>query len=178
MVDLQAGIVATETAPYPTSEVVERSGRLAEGFRARRRWSCWSGSASRPTARTPPPGRTEAAPPGGPRPEGWDVIVDELAGHPEDVVVTKRNWGAFHGTGLDTQLRRRGITQVFLTGVATGMGVESTARQAHEHGYHVVTVTDAMTDRDASVHRNSVTKIFPRLGETTTTAEVLAALRA
>ena len=87
--------------------------------------------------------------------------------------MTKRNWGAFHGTDLDVQLRRRGVTQVVLTGIATSAGVESTARAAHEHGYHVAVVIDAVADRDEETHRHSIERIFPRLGETGTTAEVL-----
>ena len=74
------------------------------------------------------------------------MLADELTGHPDDIVVTKRNWGAFHGTDLDVQLRRRGVTQIVLGGIATSMGVESTARAAHEHGYHVTLATDAMAD--------------------------------
>lgn len=118
------------------------------------------------------PGRNETQGRTGARPEGWDVIVDELSGHPEDITVTKRNWGAFFGTDLDLQLRRRGITQVVMTGVATSIGVESSARAAHEHGYHVTLATDAMTDLDVEAHRNSVERIFPRLGETGTTQEI------
>jgi nicotinamidase-related amidase len=114
--------------------------------------------------------------PGGPPAEGWDVLVDELAGHADDIVVTKRNWGAFHGTDLDLQLRRRGVTQIVLAGIATSIGVESTARAAHEHGYHVALATDAMADRDADAHHNSVHRIFPRLGETGTTDEILELL--
>ncbi|HEX9353187.1 MAG TPA: isochorismatase family protein [Streptosporangiaceae bacterium] len=72
--------------------------------------------------------------------------------------------------------RGRGVTQIVLTGVSTSGGVESTARAAHEHGYHVVLATDAMTDRDASAHDNSVQRIFPRLGETATTDDILAML--
>src|SRR5204863_3770796 len=109
--------------------------------------------------------------PGGAFPEGWDVVVAELAGHPGDITVTKRNWGAFHGTDLDVQLRRRGITQIVLTGVATSIGVESTARAAYEHGYNVTLATDAMTDLAAESHEHSLTRIFPRLGESGTTAE-------
>ncbi|MFC0505600.1 isochorismatase family protein [Micromonospora costi] len=122
------------------------------------------------------PGRTDRGPAGGSRPEGWDVLVDELTGHPGDVVVTKRNWGAFYGTDLDLQLRRRGVTQIVLGGIATSIGVESTARAAYEHGYHVTLATDAMTDLDADGHRASVERIFPRLGETGTTAEVVELL--
>ena len=110
------------------------------------------------------------------RPEGWDVLADELTGHEDDIVVTKRNWGAFHGTDLDVQLRRRGVTQIVLGGIATSMGVESTARAAHEHGYHVTLATDAMADRSADMHQHSVENVFPRLGETGTTDEILALL--
>lgn len=84
--------------------------------------------------------------------------------------------GAFHGTDLDRQLRRLGVTQVVLAGIATSIGVESTARAAYAHGYHVTVATDAVTDRDPDTHRVSVEKIFPRLGETDTTAAILALL--
>ena len=90
--------------------------------------------------------------------------------------MTKRNWGAFYGTDLDLQLRRRGITQVVLAGIATSIGVESTARAAHEHGYQVTLATDAMTDLDPEAHRNSIERIFPRLGERGTTDEVITLL--
>ncbi|MEU4293730.1 isochorismatase family protein [Kribbella sp. NPDC026596] len=103
-------------------------------------------------------------------------MVDRLAGHPEDIIVTKRNWGAFHGTDLDVHLRRRGVTQVVLTGVATSIGVESTARASYEHGYHVTLAIDAMTDLAAESHQHALTRIFPRLGETGTTAEILTLL--
>jgi len=62
--------------------------------------------------------------------------------------------------------------------VATSIGVESTARSAYDLGYNIVLVLDAMTDRSAEAHQFSVEKIFPRLGETTTTEEVLKQLAA
>ena len=92
---------------------------------------------------------------------------------PADHIVTKQRWGAFHGTDLNDFLRQHGVTQVVLTGVATSIGVESTARSAYDLGYHVTLVVDAMTDRDAAAHQHSVEKIFPRLGETATTNDVL-----
>ncbi len=76
----------------------------------------------------------------------------------------------------DRELRRRGVTQLVLGGIATSIGVESTARAAYEHGYHVILATDAMTDLDADAHRNSLQRIFPRLGETGTTEEALTLL--
>ena len=90
--------------------------------------------------------------------------------------MTKHRWGAFTETGLEARLRDRGITQVVIAGVATSIGVESTARQAHELGFNVTLALDAMTDRDPDAHDNSVTRIFPRLGETGTTAQLLALL--
>ncbi|MFE5394075.1 hydrolase [Streptomyces sp. NPDC056568] len=176
VIDLQAGIVAAPTAPYGSAEVVARSARLAEAFRARDLPVVLVRVSFAADGADAVPGRTEAGGAGGPRPEGWDVVVDELAGHPGDLTVTKRNWGAFHGTGLDVRLRRRGVTQIVLTGIATSIGVESTARAAHEHGYHVTLATDAMSDMDAAAHHNSVERIFPRLGETGTTDEILELL--
>ncbi|WP_458249056.1 hydrolase [Streptomyces sp. MAI_2237] len=176
VIDLQSGIVGAPTQPYTGAEVVTRSARLADAFRAhglpvvlvRVSFAADGGDAV--------PGRTETPRPGGALPEGWDRIVGELSGHDGDITVTKHNWGAFHGTDLDVQLRRRGVTQIVLTGIATSIGVESTARAAYEHGYHVTLATDAMSDRSAEAHANSVERIFPRLGETGTTAEILELL--
>ncbi|MFE7173157.1 hydrolase [Streptomyces sp. NPDC057616] len=176
VIDLQRGIVAAPAQPYTTTEVVTRSAELADAFRARDLPVVLVRVSFAEDGADAVPGRSEASRPGGTRPDGWDVIVGELAGHPGDITVTKRNWGAFHGTDLDVQLRRRGVTQIVLTGVATSIGVESTARAAHEHGYHVTLATDAMTDLDPDAHRNSVERIFPRLGERGTTAEILELL--
>ncbi len=126
------------------------------------------------------PGRTDANATGAnpPAPPAELLqLVDELDAQPNDHRITKQRWGAFTGTSLDEHLRQHGITQVFLAGVATSIGVESTARFAHELGYHVVLVTDAMTDTSPDAHDNSIQRIFPRLGETVTTAEVIEALR-
>jgi len=102
--------------------------------------------------------------------------MDELAATPDDIRVTKRRVSAFHDTGLDTHLRDLGVTQIVLAGVATGSGVESTARSGRDYGYHVVVATDAVTDPDEVIHRHSVERIFPKIGETGTAAEIIALL--
>jgi nicotinamidase-related amidase len=102
--------------------------------------------------------------------------VPELNAQPSDHRVTKRTWGAFTNTDLEAYLREQGVTQVVLVGVATSIGVESTARYANELGFNVTLVVDAMTDLNADAHTNSITRIFPRLGETGTTQEVLELL--
>lgn len=169
VIDLQKGITALPTA-HPSAEVVERSARLAAAFRKRGLPVVLVnvvGSA---------PGRNEQSAGSGELPADWAELVPGLDQQDDDITVSKRQWGAFYGTDLDLQLRRRGITQIVFTGIATSIGVESSARSAHELGYHVTVATDAVTDMDAEAHRNSVEKIFPRLGETDTTEAIIALL--
>ncbi|WP_371477447.1 hydrolase [Kitasatospora sp. NBC_00315] len=176
LIDLQAGITAAPTTPLSGPEVVARAVELAAAFRDHDAPVVLVRVTAAADGADAVPGRNEQPRPTGGRPQGWDVIVDELAGHPSDIQVTKRNWGAFHGTDLDLQLRRRGVTQIVLAGIATSIGVESTARAAHEHGYHVTLATDAMSDLNADAHRNSIERIFPRLGESGSTAEIIELL--
>ncbi|MET7857326.1 isochorismatase family protein [Streptomyces sp. NPDC005318] len=169
VVDLQKGIVDLPTA-HPSADVVAKSATLADAFRAKGLPVVLvrvTGGA---------PGRTEGAQRSGQPAADWADIVPELGPRDGDIVVTKQQWGAFYGTDLDLQLRRRGVTQVVVTGIATSIGVESTARSAHEHGYHVTVVTDAVTDMDGGAHTNSIEKIFPRLGETDTTEAIVKLL--
>ena len=106
----------------------------------------------------------------------WAEIVPEMGPKEGDFVVTKRQWGAFYGTELDLELRRRGITTIILCGILTNIGVESTARFAYEYGYHQIFAEDAMAAVSAEEHAFSVTKIFPRIGLVRKTEEILAAL--
>ncbi|GIF64797.1 hydrolase [Asanoa ishikariensis] len=172
VIDLQQGIVALPTAPYEAGEVLVRSATLADAFRAHGLPVVRVRVSYAPDLADAAPGRTESGRPG-PLPPDWDRLVDEWPG---DLVITKRNWSALYGTDLDLQLRRRGITQIVLTGIATSIGVESTARAAYERGYHVTLAVDAMSDTDEAAHRHSVERIFPRLGETGTTAEIIELL--
>jgi nicotinamidase-related amidase len=105
------------------------------------------------------------------------VLVSSLDVQPGDTRVLKRNWGAFYGTDLDLQLRRRGIDTLVLSGIATNLGVESTARDAYERGYHQVFVEDAMSGLGAGAHEAAVGTTFPRIGQVRTSHDVLAALR-
>lgn len=84
--------------------------------------------------------------------------------------------GRVHGHELESWLKSEGVTQVVLAGVATSIGVESTAREAYALGFNVTLAIDAMTDMSADAHANSVSRIFPRLGETGTTQEIIALL--
>ena len=104
-------------------------------------------------------------------PPNFSRLIDGLA-RPTDILVTKHQWGAFYGTDLDVQMRRRGIKTIVLGGIATNMGVESTARQAHEHGYDVVIAEDACTSLTAEMHAFSFNMIFPLLSRVVQAADL------
>jgi hypothetical protein len=70
---------------------------------------------------------TDAPMMGTPEP-GWDKLSPDLGTSDKDILITKRQWGAFYGTALDLHLRRRGITTIAIGGIATNFGVESSAR--------------------------------------------------
>ena len=166
VVDLQKGIVAMPTA-HPIAEIVQRASVVADTFRRR----------GLPVVLVNvtgvPPGRTEQSRFRGELPSGFADFVPELRPQPGDHTVSKRTAGAFTRTDLEASLKSRGVTQVVIAGVATSMGVESTARQAHELGFNVTLAVDVMTDIDADLHAHSIAKVFPRVGETGTAAEIL-----
>lgn len=169
VIDLQNGIVAYPTV-HPASEVVQRAAALADAFRRHDLPVVLvnvTGGA---------PGRTDQGRSLGDLLAGWADFVPELNRQPQDHIVTKRTWGAFTGSDLDAHLKKLGVTQVVIAGISTSIGVESTARQAYEHGFHVTLAVDAMTDTNADAHINSTTRIFPRLGESGSTQEIIALL--
>lgn len=170
IVDLQKGIVGLP-AVHPVEPVVARNRALADAFRAHGLPVVLVNVAGGAPGRTEQPRRTLDG-----VPADFAELVPELGRQPGDIVVTKRTWGAFTGTDLEARLRALGVTQVVVTGVATAIGVESTARQAHELGFNVALAIDAMTDLRADTHDNSVRNIFPRLGETGTADEIIALL--
>jgi nicotinamidase-related amidase len=169
VIDLQKGIVGLPTV-HPTSEVVRHARELADAFRGHGLPVVLvnvDGGA---------PGRAEQTRSTRDFPAGWTDLVTELNQQPTDHTVTKRTWGAFTNTGLEKHLKDLGVTQVVIAGVSTSIGVESTARHAQEYGFHVTLAVDAMTDMNADAHHHSITRIFPRLGETGTTQEIIELL--
>ena len=176
VIDLQKGVVGRQTAPHASDMVVKNTAALAEAFRTigmpvflvRVAFSLDSKDALRPIVDVPWPAQTP--------PPDWMDIVPELGPKPGDFVITKHQWGAFHGTELDLQLRRRGITTIVLCGIATNIGVESTARFAFEYGFNQIFVEDAMSAMSAEEHSLTVAKIFPRIGLMRKADEILADL--
>jgi nicotinamidase-related amidase len=172
VIDLQKGIVGMPLA-HPVAGVVDRSAALLKSFRAQALPVILVNVAGAPTGRTDNSGtggRAFAA--------DWTDLIPELDQQPSDLTVTKRARSAFTGTGLAERLKDLGVTQVVITGISTSGGVESTARDAHEQGFHATLPIDAMTDSELSRHEHSVAKIFPRIAETGTSQDVLDLLAA
>ena len=172
LVDLQQSVVALPLAPRPAAEVVANAVRLLERFHSlgatvvlvRVAFLDGQDRLNLPVD-TPPPARV-----------GPSELVPEVGPQPDDIVITKRQWGAFYGTELDLQLRRRGVRTIVIGGIATNFGVESTARDAYERGYAQVFAEDAMTSVNAEAHRVAVSVVFPRIGRVRSTDEILQAL--
>ena len=177
LIDLQKGIVGLPLAPYSAEAVISKGVDLARRFRAAKApvvlvnvaFSPDHGDALKAPVDQPPPT------PSGGFLEGWTELVDGLA-EPSDLRVTKHQWGAFYGTDLDLQLRRRGVTNIVLCGIATSIGVESTARNAFERAYNLTFAADAMTDVSLEAHERALSIIFPRIGEVGSTDEIVAKL--
>lgn len=178
VIDLQRGILARETSPHTNTDVLARSVKLVT--------ACRKASVqvvlvnvgfsldgrdrlSQPADSPTPPGKV---------PPGYSELDPSLGSAENDLLITKRQWGAFYGTALDQQLRRRGIKTIILCGIATNFGVESTARDAWERNYDLVFAEDAMAGMAAGAHDFAIKTIFPRLGRIRRTGDILAALPA
>jgi nicotinamidase-related amidase len=170
VVDLQKGIVALPSI-HPMGGIVARARTLLDAFRKHGLPAVLVNVAGAAPGRTEQPPRLM-----GELPEGWTDLIPELDRQASDIVVTKRTWGAFASTDLEARLKALCVTQVVVCGVATGGGVESTARQAYEQGFNVTLAIDGMTDVRPKVHEYSITNVFPRLGETGTTNDVIELL--
>ena len=169
VIDLQKGISSFPTV-IPASDVAKRASVLMRAFRQHHLPIVLVNVEGRA------PGRTEQIRTGGNFSPDFADFLPELNQQPHDYVVTKKTWGAFTNTDLDAYLKSLGITQVVILGIATSVGVESTARQAYELGYNVTLAVDAMTDMSEETHQYAITKIFPKLGETGTTQEIIELL--
>jgi nicotinamidase-related amidase len=176
LIDLQQGIVAMPAEPHTTGEVIANAVRLAGAFRFAGApvvlvhvvASPGGGDSLRPEVDEPRQVRQT--------PPGFAAIVPELSTGDRDIVIAKRQWGAFYGTDLDLQLRRRGVRTIVIGGISTNYGVESTARDAFERNYGLVFVEDAMSARSAEDHAFAMARVFPRIGRVASTSDVLTAL--
>lgn len=176
VIDMMKGMSTMQTQPYDVSAVLRNNVKLANTFRGYGmqvflvRADFGANLWFQPTADL-----TMGSP--GEMPNDWTDIAPELGPKPSDVVIAKRQWGAFYGTDLDMRLRRLGLDTIVLSGIATTYGVESTARFAYEYGYQQIFVEDAMTDFSKEAHANAVEFVLKRLGRVRKTEQLVLALQ-
>ena len=175
VIDLQKGVTALPSRPHTAQEVISNASELVNAFRKNNMPvflvhvemtnETMLHAISDQTFTRPQPASSD-----------WAEFVSELTPTPSDVVITKRQWGAFYGTELDLQLRRRKIDTIVLCGISTDFGVESTARFAYEYGYQQIFAEDAMASRSDEQHNAAVNFIFKRIGRVRKTGEILEAI--
>lgn len=175
VIDLQEGILPFAGGPYTADAVVAQAARLANKCRqqgslvvmVRAGWMQYAEALKQPV---------DAQAPAHPLPDNWWVFPQALGKQDSDLTVIKHQWGAFYGTDLELQLRRRGIDTIILCGISTNIGVESTARNAWEMGFNLVIAEDACSAASTDQHQGSMTHIFPRIARVRRTEEILNAL--
>lgn len=178
IIDLQLGIIARQTAPYDSATVVARAAALGRRFAeaggtiALVKVAFINDDMPNQDVDEPMPMKPGNLPP------QWTEFAPEIAALPAQITVAKRQWGAFYGTELDLQFRRRGITTLVLAGIATNFGVELTAREAWQHNYSVVIAEDACATHSDEMHRFAIEKILPRIARIRLTEAILSALPA
>ncbi|BAE74531.1 Isochorismatase family protein YecD [Sodalis glossinidius str. 'morsitans'] len=115
LIDLQKGILPFAGGPHSAADVVKRAAELAQGFRdanapvflVRVGWSADFADALKQPVDSAS---------GGTLPANWWDIPADLRAQDSDIRIIKRQWGAFYGTELEMQLRRRGIETIVLGG--------------------------------------------------------------
>ena len=177
LIDLQKRIMTMPTAPHSPAEVVKTAATLTERCRKLGIPVVLVNVDFRADGldRLSLPVDSPMVAPAVPQPDGA-ALAPELKASAADILVTKHQWGAFYGTSLDLELRRRGVDTILLGGIATNFGVESTARDAWERNYRVVFVEDAMAAMAVEAHTFALSFVFPRIGRVRSSAQVLAAL--
>jgi nicotinamidase-related amidase len=173
LIDLQKGILNMKGAPYDSSTVLSNAVRLIERFHEQQALVVLVHVGYSEDGHDAINVPTDASRTARDLPDDWMEFPPELTPQKQDLVITKRQWGAFYGTALDMQLRRRGIDTLVMGGIATNIGVESTARDAYERNYAQVFAEDAMTSMSTEAHGFSVEHILKRIGRVRSTEEVI-----
>ena len=176
LIDLQNSIVSSTSLAHPVDDVLNNVNELTGVFRKKNlpvvivnvnpKGAAWTKT------------RKEAKPISFPDNDDWNKITTKIHARPNDIYITKHTWNAFFETSLHDELQKRNITGIVIAGISTSIGVEGTARAASELGYNISFAIDAMTDMQPLAHERSIQFIFPRMGETGSTKEIIQKLEA
>ena len=92
-----------------------------------------------------------------------DELLDEIDDS-HDMIMTKRHYSAFDSTSLLTQLRASLVTDVYLAGCMTNVGIYSTAADAVQHGLSVTVVEDCLGYRSEEKHEEAMRQMADIMG--------------
>jgi len=173
LIDFQNMVVITPVA-HSIDDVLNNVNKLIAAFREKRLPIVVVNV--KPTDAAWMRSRKDVKMPAIPDDENLYKITSKLDIDSSDIFITKHTWNAFFETALQEQLQKNAVTGIVLAGISTSIGVEGTARAASELGYNVSFALDAMTDRSQEAHERSIQFIFPRMGETGTTEDIIATL--
>ncbi len=176
IIDLQKGIAGRDTKPYAANEVIANSSKLLAAFRKNGMKTFLVHVAAAPDTMLKALSDESWSRPAN-TPADWADFVPEIAPTGSDVVIDKKQWGAFYGTDLELRMRRSGVDTIVLCGIATDYGVESTARFAYEYGFQQIFAEDAMASMSEEQHNAAVKYVFKRMGRVRKTQEILDALQ-
>ncbi len=85
--------------------------------------------------------------------EMFDLAIQPNEG---EIVINKNTASIFIGTNFELMARNAGIETLIIAGIATEIGVESTAREASNRGFYVVVGSDASSSSDKEAHERSL----------------------
>jgi nicotinamidase-related amidase len=176
-IDLQNFNVQRDLAPHPAERVVGNCVLLASEMRDRGGMVIFVRVLLDELLSLPAdnPMRKPGTP--APPPEASHMALEAQV-QATDLMVTKRQWGAFYGTDLEQLLRRRGIKTIIMSGIATNYGVESTARAAFDRGFELIFAEDAMSTTNADAHTFCCENVFRNMGRVRQTRALIDALQA
>jgi nicotinamidase-related amidase len=177
VIDLQKGITAMPTEPITSKVVIENAAKILKEVRKNNMPVFLVHVTPSPDLKDSLHPVSETSSQSSGYNPSWSEFVPELNIQPSDFLITKHQWGAFYGTELDLQLRRRGIDTIILCGISTNFGVESTARFAYEYGFNQIFVQDAMAARSKEEHEYPLKYIFPRFGLIRDTYEIIHVMK-
>ncbi|MFT4616141.1 MAG: nicotinamidase-related amidase [Minisyncoccia bacterium] len=106
---------------------------------------------------------------------GHDV-VDELTPVPDELVIDKYGYGAFHNTELEGVLRARDIRQLWVVGTVTQICVEETVREGFRRGFEIVVAADGVSSFDDRMHRETLRNLAHKFALVSDTATMLVEL--
>lgn len=98
----------------------------------------------------------------------------DFAPEPGDLVVVKTRYSAFVNTTLESTLRSRGVTTVVVAGLTADVCVGSTARDAFQREFHVITLSDCTAEATQQIYESCLGTLQGCFGRVMTSDELLA----